>query len=125
MSLACVLLSSCMDPEECVRTVLDVERANIPLRTQNLNGVDSITIDTMVITNHSKPYTGYLVTTWVMDKRTETTHEEFRNTGELYNIEKVRRRVYVKVDNIAMANFRQEWRSHWYEAFLEVKYDGK
>ena len=109
--------------------VVEREMADIPLHVQKYEGVNSITIDSMVLTQ-TRPYAGYLVTTWNYDEEYERSDEErdeeYRRTGhfgDLYGYRKKSKTVYVEIPEINVNRFNGDlsWRSNWLSAYWSLR----
>ncbi len=116
------------DAERVKRMVVERERADIPLHEQEYEGVNSITIDSMVLTQ-TRPYAGYLVTTWNYNEKYERSDEEmdeeYRRTGhigDLYGYREKSKTVYVKIPEINLNRFNGDlsWRSNWLSAYMSL-----
>lgn len=111
--------------ERVKRLVVEREMADIPLHVQKCEGVNSITIDSMVLTQSTQPYAGYLVTTWNYDEKYELTTEEWRANGygDRYEYRKKDKTVYVEIPEINVNRFNGDlsWRSSWYSAYWSLR----
>lgn len=115
--------------ERVKRLVIEREMADIPLHVQKYEGVNSITIDSMVLTQ-TRPYAGYLVTTWNYDEEYERSDEErdeeYRRTGhfgDLHGYREKSKTVYVEVPEINVHRFNGDlsWRSNWLSAYWSLR----
>lgn len=115
--------------ERVKRLVIERERADIPLHVQECEGVNSIVIDSLVLTQ-TRPYAGYLVTTWNYDEKYERSDaerdEEFRETGsfgDFYGHRKKSKTVYVEIPEINVNRFNGDlsWRSNWLSAYWSLR----
>lgn len=109
--------------EEIINTITEREKADIPLLVQRFNGVNNITIDSMVITKDTRPYEGYLVTTWDYNCKEELSIEEWADNGydELFKYTPKTETKYVKIINImTKLNGELEWGSNWESAYLSI-----
>lgn len=101
-------------------SIIDQERANLPLLVQKFEHVHAITIDSMVVTNNVEPYSGYLVTTWDMDeKQNLTTHQWAANGYEDKYVRK-NKTVFVEVRNITTNKGTVSWSTNWIGAQFSV-----
>lgn len=115
--------------ERVKRLVVEREMADIPLHVQECEGVNSIVIDSLVLTQDTPPYAGYLVTTWTYDEKYERSDaerdEEYRRTGsfgDFYGYRKKSKTVYVEIPEINVNRFNGDlsWRSSWYSAYWSL-----
>lgn len=115
--------------ERVKRLVVEREMADIPLHVQKYEGVNSITIDSMVLTQ-TRPYAGYLVTTWTYDEKYERSDaerdEEYRRTGsfgDFYGYREKSKTVYVEIPEINVNRFNGDlsWRSNWLSAYWSLR----
>lgn len=118
------------EAERVKRSVVEREMADIPLHVQEYEGVNSITIDSMVLSQATQPYAGYLVTTWNYDEKYERSdaerNEEFRKTGsfgDFYGHRKKSKTVYVEIPEINVNRFNGDlsWRSNWLSAYMSLQ----
>lgn len=82
------------------QSIVQQERAQLPLTTQRLTSVNEVRIDSLVIINNVEPYTGYLVTEWT------------------YGPKKLKKTMYVEVSDIRYRNNKISWSSNWLGASL-------
>lgn len=117
------------EAERVKRLVVEREMADIPLHVQKYEGVNSITIDSMVLTQ-TRPYAGYLVTTWTYDEKYERSDaerdEEYRRTGsfgDFYGYREKSKTVYVEIPEINVNRFNGDlsWRSNWLSAYWSLR----
>lgn len=113
------------EAERVKRLVVEREMADIPLHVQKYEGVNSITIDSMVLTQ-TRPYAGYLVTTWNYDEEYERSDEEYRRTGhfgDLHGYREKSKTVYVEIPEINVNRFNGDlsWRSNWLSAYWSLR----
>lgn len=109
--------------EEIKSMIVERERADIPLLVQRFTEVQNITIDSMVITKNTRPYEGYLVTTWDYNCREELSIEEWADNGYdgLFKYTPKTETKYVKIINImTKLNGELEWGSNWESAYLSI-----
>lgn len=87
-------------------TVVERERAKLPLTTQEYSGVRSIRIDSLVLTKTTSPYEGYLVTTWDFEQR---------------NVRK-KKTVYVEINYLHHSSYNDEttWNADWMGAYFSL-----
>lgn len=103
--------------------IVERERAEIPLLVQRFTEVHSITIDSMVITQNTRPYAGYLVTTWEYDFRKELSTQEWADNGygDFHKYIRKTETVYVDISNIVpKLNGGVSWTSNWISAHLSI-----
>ena len=104
--------------KECI---IQQENANLPLTKQKMDNVNSITIDSLVITTNVEPYSGYLVTTWNITERVEMNAQEWAANGYKDKYVKKDKVVYVEISNIiAKANGEVSWNNNWTSAYIST-----
>lgn len=104
--------------KECI---IQQENANLPLTKQNMDNVNSIKIDSLVITTNIEPYSGYLVTTWNITEQVEMNAQEWAANGYKDKYVKKNKVVYVEISNIrAKANGEVSWNNNWTSAYLST-----
>lgn len=104
--------------KECI---IQQENANLPLTKQNMDNVNSITIDSLVITTNVEPYSGYLVTTWNITERVDMNAQEWTANGYKDKYVKKNKVVYVEISNIrAKANGEVSWNNNWTSAYIST-----
>lgn len=104
--------------KECI---IQQENANLPLTKQNMDNVNSITIDSLVITTNVEPYSGYLVTTWNITERVDMNAQEWADNGYKDKYVKKNKVVYVEISNIrAKANGEVSWNNNWTSAYIST-----
>ena len=86
------------------------------MTVQKLKGVKEIKIDSLVIVNNTEPYYGYLVTTWKMEKE----YHDYKRYGETYEINP---QVNVEVREINVKGSKFSWKTNWFGAYTDIKYD--
>jgi hypothetical protein len=105
--------------KECI---VQQENANLPLTKQKMDNVNSIIIDSLVITNHIEPYSGYLVTTWNITERVNLSSKEWKANGYKDKYVEKDKVVYVEVRNIqAKLNGEVSWTSNWTSAYMSIR----
>ena len=103
---------------ECI---IQQENANLPLTKQNMDNVNSIKIDSLVITTNIEPYSGYLVTTWNITEQVEMSAQEWAANGYKDKFVKKNKVVYVEISNIrAKSNGEVSWNNNWTSAYLST-----
>lgn len=108
--------------ESIKRTIIERERADIPLKIQQFEKVYGITIDSMVITNHVQPYSGYLITTWDLDERQNLSPVEMYKNGYKDKYVRKKKEVYVEINNITpQNNGHVTWKDNWSSAYYSVR----
>lgn len=108
--------------ESIKRTVIERERADIPLKIQEFEKVYGITIDSMIITNNVEPYSGYLVTTWDLDEKQYLSPLEMYKNGYKDKYVRKQKEVYVEISDIATKNNGNiTWKDNWVKTYLSVK----
>lgn len=91
--------------KEIKSCIVEQENAVLPVTIQKMSDVHDIKIDSLVITNDIKPYSGYLVTQWKYDT---------------WNRKGLKKQVYVEVNNIRVHNRTITWNSNWLGAKLSL-----
>lgn len=115
--------SSVKDEIESIKsTIVERERADIPLKIQSYDRVHSITVDSLVITGYASPYAGYLVTTWDFDEKQNLTTRQWAANG--YEDKYIRKQkvIYVPISDIT-ANKKGEvfWQDNWLTAYMSIQ----
>lgn len=104
--------------KECI---IQQENANLPLTKQSMDNVNSIKIDSLVITTNIEPYSGYLVTTWNITEQVEMNAQEWAANGYKDKFVKKNKVVYVEISNIrAKSNGEVSWNNNWTSAYLST-----
>lgn len=104
--------------KECI---VQQENADLPLTKQSLNKVNSIKIDSLVITTNIEPYSGYLVTTWNITEKVDMSAQEWAANGYKDKYVKENKVVYVEISNIrAKSNGEVSWNNNWTSAYLSI-----
>ena len=107
--------------ESIKRSIIERERADIPLKIQQFEKVYGITIDSMVITNNIEPYSGYLVTTWDLDEKQNLSPVELYKNGYKDKYVRKQKEVYVGISNISLEkNGPITCTNNWLSAYLSV-----
>ena len=105
--------------KECI---IQKENANLPLTKQMMNNVNSIKIDSLVITSNIEPYSGYLVTTWNITEQVDLSVNEWAANGYKDKYVKKNKVVYVEIKNIiAKKNGEVTWNNSWTSAYLSIR----
>ena len=108
--------------ESIKRSIIERERADIPLKIQQFEKVYGITIDSMVITNNIEPYSGYLVTTWDLDEKQNLSVNQWAANGYKDKYIRKQKEVYVEISDITSKNNGHiTWKDNWSSAYLSVK----
>lgn len=104
--------------KECI---VQQENADLPLTKQSMNKVNSIKIDSLVITTNIEPYSGYLVTTWNITEKVDMSAQEWAANGYKDKYVKENKVVYVEISNIrAKSNGEVSWNNNWTSAYLSI-----
>ena len=90
---------------EIKTSIVQQERAQLPLTIQKLDDVNDVVIDSLVLTNNVEPYQGYLVTQW---------------SYKPYGKKSVKKQVLVEVSNITCTPDKNTWNSNWLGAYLSI-----
>jgi len=73
LSVVLLALTSCaLDPNVAGEAVLQGERDRVQLLQQEMSDLDSLTIDSLLLTCYDEPMSGYLYTTWYWTRKTQT-----------------------------------------------------
>ena len=113
------MMSSCgnhIDLNEIKKGIIKVETERLPLTIQECDGVNNIRIDSIVIINNVEPYSGYLVTTWDIEK------EKYMGYREGYKSLQESKTVYVEVNDIEINLRSYTWKTDWFGAYINAKY---
>ena len=87
-----------------------------------MNNVNSIKIDSLVITSNIEPYSGYLVTTWNITEQVDLSVNEWAANGYKDKYVKKNKVVYVEIKNIiAKKNGEVTWNNSWTSAYLSIR----
>ena len=103
--------------------IVETETKGLPMTIQKMEGVHSITIDSMVIINNADPYYGYLVTTWDVEEEHQNSFNEYRKTQELYSYKRVQKKMNVEVTGIHKTGRKYEWLTNWANAYIQATRD--
>lgn len=116
-----LLLTSCGPSVDLLKQgIVETETNSLPMTIQKMEGVISISIDSMVIVNNADPYFGYLVTTWDVNEKHVNSYEEHRRTNEYYSYKRVQKKMNVEVRDIHVKGRKYEWRTDWISAYLQA-----
>ena len=113
------IMSSCanhVDLDEIKSGIIKVEAERLPLTIQKCDGVNDIRIDSIVIINNVEPYSGYLVTTWDIEK------EEYMGYPKGYQTIQESKTIYVEVNDIEINLRSYTWKTDWFGAYINMKY---
>ena len=120
--VSALLLTSCgISMDELKQGIIDTETKGLPMTVQKMEGVYSITIDSMVIINNADPYIGYLVTTWDVNEEHQNSMEEWSKTHELYSYVRVQKKINVEVSGIHKSGRKYEWCTNWSSAYFQSR----
>ncbi|MBP5365826.1 MAG: hypothetical protein J6Y82_07865 [Bacteroidales bacterium] len=103
--------------DEAKESVINGEQDRLPLITQKMTDVESITIDSMSIHVADEPMSGFLYTTW-----------KYSVTTSYYpkKVKKVEKSIIIPVDKIRQSNEHFgyiEWETDWGEGLRVVLQD--
>ena len=103
-------------------SIIERERANIPLKIQQFEKVYGITVDDVVLTNSVEPYAGYLVTTWDFDEKQEITTQQWAANGYKDKYIRKQKEVYVELTDIkaSINDGEISWNDNWLSAYLHI-----
>lgn len=107
--------------EQIKQSIIEREKADLPLNIQSFEKVYDITIDDFIFTNNKvEPYSGYMVTTWDFDEKQDlSTSEWIANDGKDKYIRK-QKKVYIEVNNIITQKDNISWYSNWQAAYIDA-----
>lgn len=101
--------------------IIQHENANLPLTKQNMDNVNSIKIDSLVITTETEPYSGYLVTTWNITERIDMDVHEWAANNYRDKYVKKSKVVYVEISDIhTKPNGEVSWSNNWTSAYISI-----
>ena len=108
--------------DELKQGIVETETNGLPMTIQKMEGVVSITIDTLIFINNTEPYYGYLVTTWDVNERHTNSTKEFIRTDELYSYKRVQKKLNVEVTDVHKSGYRHfQWRTNWVDAYIQAR----
>lgn len=112
--------------DEIKKGIIEVETKRLPLTIQKLDNVNDIRIDSIVIINNVEPYSGYLVTTWVIEKEDDWDTDWDSDWNDNWDKPVGRRTkqetktVYVEVNNIQSNTEDYSWKTNWFGAYVDI-----
>ena len=109
--------------EAVKETIIEGERAQIPLHIQEFENVFEIQIDSIVLTNNVSPYTGYLVTLWDLNEKQNLSTQQWVANGYKDKYIRKTKTVYVPITNaiVDMKNNTVQWNSGWNLVYYDVR----
>jgi len=114
--LACIGCKHTLTPEVAEQCIQEGERERLPLRLQRWENVKEICIDSIVFFCKTEPMSGYMYTTWKIQK-SKLDH----NWNRHKYIET--KSIIVEIDNIQLSNEKKdyvEWNSDWGQAYIDA-----
>ena len=99
--------------EQIKQSIIEREKADLPLHIQRFKNVHDITIDDFVFTNNAEPYSGYMVTTWDFDEKQDLSPNEWAANNYKDKYIRKQKKVYIEVDNITTPKNTISWYSNW------------
>ena len=107
--------------EEVKERILDAENEKLPITIQDMEGVESITIDDLSFDTNTGGcyYMALLHTTWNVYERHESTYFEFGQPRPI-SYELVQKQIFVHV-GITEMGILLEWETDWQGAYEEAR----
>ena len=104
--------------EEVKERILDAENEKLPITIQDMEGVESLTIDDLSFDSNAGGcfYTALLHTTWEVYVLNESKSFEI-GQPRMSDLELVERQVYIHVSIFEVGNL--EWETKWLDAYKE------
>lgn len=106
--------------EQIKQSIIERERADLPLNIQSFKNVYNITIDDFVFTNNTEPYSGYMVTTWDFDEKQDLSPNEWAANNYKDKYIRKQKEVYIEVNNITTRKNNVSWYSNWQAAYINA-----
>lgn len=102
------------------QSIIEREKADLPLNIQSFKNVYNITIDDFVFTNNTEPYSGYMVTTWDFDEKQDLSPNEWAANNYKDKYIRKQKEVYIEVNNITTRKNNVTWNSNWQAAYINA-----
>lgn len=102
------------------QSIIEREKADLPLNIQSFKNVYNITIDDFVFTNNTEPYSGYMVTTWDFDEKQDLSPNEWAANNYKDKYIRKQKEVYIEVNNITTRKNNVTWYSNWQAAYINA-----
>lgn len=103
------------------RVIIEREVAELPLTIQAFNKVNDIKIDSIVLTQTSEPYAGYIVSRWIVEEKVDLSLNQYAANGYRDKFIEKERTVYVKVQDIRLYKDEVSWDAGWRSAYYDLK----
>lgn len=104
--------------ESIKNSIIERERAEIPMKIQQFEHVYGITVDSLVLTNNVEPYSGYLVTTWDLDEKQNLSASRWAANGYKDIYKRKIKNVFVEISEITTSGKTTEWTDDWFSAYM-------
>ena len=107
--------------EEVKERILNAENEKLPITIQDMEGVESITIDDLSFDTNAGGcyYMAYLHTTWEVYEQHESSFFEYENPRPFCN-ELVQKQIFVHA-GITETGILMEWETDWKGAYREAR----
>lgn len=111
------------DIEQIIKTsIIERERAELPIKLQRFDNVYEITIDSLVLTSNVEPFDGYLVTTWDFDEEQDLDAFEYAANGYKRKYIRKTKTMYVELQNIRIDDDGSvEWIDNWTRTYIDLQ----
>lgn len=106
--------------EQIKQSIIEREKADLPLNIQSFKNVYDITIDDFVFTNNAEPYSGYMITTWDFDEKQDLSPNEWAANNYKDKYIRKQKKVYIEVSNIVTRKNNITWYSNWQAAYINA-----
>lgn len=106
--------------EQIKQSIIEREKADLPLNIQSFKNVYDITIDDFVFTNNAEPYSGYMITTWDFDEKQDLSPNEWAANNYKDKYIRKQKKVYIEVSNIITRKNNITWYSNWQAAYINA-----
>lgn len=106
--------------EQIKQSIIEREKADLPLNIQSFKNVYDITIDDFVFTNNAEPYSGYMITTWDFNEKQDLSPNEWAANNYKDKYIRKQKKVYIEVSNIVTRKNNITWYSNWQAAYINA-----
>lgn len=106
--------------EQIKQSIIEREKADLPLNIQSFRNVHDITIDDFVFTSNIEPYSGYMITTWDFDEKQDLSPNEWAANNYKDKYIRKQKKVYIEVSNIITRKNNITWYSNWQAAYINA-----
>ena len=106
--------------EQIKQSIIEREKADLPLNIQSFKNVYDITIDDFVFTNNAEPYSGYMITTWYFNEKQDLSPNEWAANNYKDKYIRKQKKVYIEVSNIVTRKNNITWYSNWQAAYINA-----